>query len=197
MQLNFSRNALFHTNTKVCLIYFGQDCRSEKNVSNLIEFSKMNTLTLDQNELYYLSSGFQKEDGVEALVNIWHNGKIIADEFLEKRILSSEKKFHDPLTRIKVPSIQEPINTLNKEKKDEVVYANSYIVSKLLSLSAKCGKPADFQKALTYPLYSFPLGMAFPDGCKRETSKNKLLEQIIPENPEKREEIDIAKNVYT
>ena len=27
MKLNFSRNALFHTNTEVCLIYFGQDCR--------------------------------------------------------------------------------------------------------------------------------------------------------------------------
>ena len=26
MKLNFSRSALFHTNTKVCLIYFGQDC---------------------------------------------------------------------------------------------------------------------------------------------------------------------------
>ena len=26
LKLNFSRSALFHTNTKVCLIYFGQDC---------------------------------------------------------------------------------------------------------------------------------------------------------------------------
>ena len=26
MKLNFSRSALFHTSTKVCLIYFGQDC---------------------------------------------------------------------------------------------------------------------------------------------------------------------------
>ena len=28
LKLNFSRSALFHTNTKVCLIYSGQDCSS-------------------------------------------------------------------------------------------------------------------------------------------------------------------------
>ena len=26
LKLNFSRSLLFHTNSKVCLIYFGQDC---------------------------------------------------------------------------------------------------------------------------------------------------------------------------
>ena len=113
---------------------------------------------------------------------------------MEKRTLSSEKKFHEPSPRIKVPSFQEPVITVNKEKKDEVVYANRYIFSKLLSLSAKCGKPVDVQKGLTYPLYPFPLVMAFPDGCKRETSKSKLLEEIIPEIPEQRGGIDIAKN---
>ena len=29
MKLNFSHSALFHTNVKVCLIYFGQDCSNE------------------------------------------------------------------------------------------------------------------------------------------------------------------------
>ena len=26
LKLNFSRSVLFHTNIKICLIYFGQDC---------------------------------------------------------------------------------------------------------------------------------------------------------------------------
>ena len=32
MKLNFSRSALFNTNTKVCLIYFGQDCGTNRDV---------------------------------------------------------------------------------------------------------------------------------------------------------------------
>lgn len=80
------------------------------------------------------------------------------------------------------------------KKKDELVYANRYILSKLPSTSGKCGKPVDFQKALTYPLYPFPLGMTFSDGCKQETSKSKFLEEIIPEISEKRGEINIAKS---
>ena len=73
-----------------------------------------------------------------------------------------------------------------------MVYANRYFVSKPLSLFAKYGKQVDFQKALTYHLYPFLLGMTFPDGCKRETLKSKLLEEVIPEIPEKRGDIDIA-----
>ena len=32
LKLNFSHSALFHTNTKVCLIYFGQDYNIQKAV---------------------------------------------------------------------------------------------------------------------------------------------------------------------
>ena len=32
-KLNFSRKALFHTNTKVCLIYSGQDCSVGKSLN--------------------------------------------------------------------------------------------------------------------------------------------------------------------
>ena len=40
LQLNFSRDALFHTNTKVCLMFFGQDCRNK--FENLPEIIKEN-----------------------------------------------------------------------------------------------------------------------------------------------------------
>jgi len=52
-------------------------------------------------------------------------------------------------------------------------------------LSAKFEKPIDFQHALSYPLYPYPLRMAFPDGSKRETSKSKLLHEILPDVPDK------------
>ena len=74
-----------------------------------------------------------------------------------------------------------------------MVYANRDSISKLLSLSAKFEKPVDFKKASTHPLYPFPLSMAFPDGSKRETQKSKLLQEILPDIPERTGEINIAK----
>ena len=107
----------------------------------------MNILThivyLDQNELYNRSSGMPKEHGVEALIDMQNNGKIIAGKFLEKRILTSEIKFHEPLPRVEVPSF-----AIKKEKKDKLVYANRDIISKLLSLSAKFEKPVDFPEGI-------------------------------------------------
>ena len=82
--------------------------RSEKNVTNVIsvlenEYLNPFSATLDPNELYNLSSGMKKEDGVEPLLNVWENGKVLADEFFSKRISSSEIKFHEPLQRVEVP----------------------------------------------------------------------------------------------
>ena len=51
-------------------------------MSNLIDvlenkYLKSFNITLHHNELYSLSLGIQKKDGVETLVNIWQNDKII------------------------------------------------------------------------------------------------------------------------
>jgi hypothetical protein len=75
-----------------------------------------------------------------------------------------------------------------------VVHAVRDIISKLLSLSAKFGKPVDTQKVLGHPLYPLPLSLAFPDGSKRETSKSKLLEEILSDIPDRTGEINIAKD---
>ena len=52
IEIGFSCSALFHTSTKVCLIYFGQDClwkkyfasNSPQSPSNLICFSMLVTI---------------------------------------------------------------------------------------------------------------------------------------------------------
>ena len=54
------------------------------------------------------------------------------------------------------------------------------ISSVTLSLFTRFEKSIDFRFALTYPLYLFPLSMAFPDGLKRDPSKSKLLHEILP-----------------
>ena len=119
---------------------------------------------------------------MEELLEIQSNGKILADEFLEKRILTSDINFHEPLRKVKVASFQQPTITLKKNNKDKVVSANRNDISKLLSFSAKFHKKLiDFQKALTYSLHPSPLSMAFPDGSKRETQKSTLLQEILPQ----------------
>ena len=54
------------------------------------------------------------------------------------------------------------------------------ISSVVLSLFTRFEKSIDFRFALTYPLYLFPLSMAFPDGLKKDPSKSNLLHEILP-----------------
>ena len=164
--------------------------KSEKHISkviNVLEDEYLNPfgLDLDPTELYNLSSGVPKEDAVKELLEINQSGNAAANEFLSNQILTSEKKFHDPITRVKIPTFQEHYIKIKKGGSEKVIQANREVLSKLLSLSAKFGKPIDFKHAFAYPLYPYPLSMAFTDGTKRETSKSQLLHEIIPDIQDK------------
>ena len=164
--------------------------KSEKHVSkviNVLEDEYLNPfgLDLDPTELYNLSSGVPKEDGVKELLEINQSGNAAAKEFLANRILTSEKKFHDLITRVKIPTFQEHYVKIKKGGSEKVKQANQEVLSKLLSLSAKFEKPIDFKHAFAYPLYPYPLSMPFTDGTKRETSKNQLLHEIISDIQDK------------
>ena len=113
------------------------------------------SLNLDIGQLYNLSSGVPKESGVEELLLIEESGSIAATEFLEKRILTSEVNFNDPIRRVETPTFQETSVTLKKNGSEKIVYANRDIISRLLSLSTRFEKSLDFRYALTYPLYPF------------------------------------------
>ena len=105
------------------------------------------SLNLDIGQLYNLSSGVPKESGVEELLLIEESGSIAATELLEKRILTSEVNFHDPIRRVETPTFQETSVTLKKNGSEKIV--------RLLSLSTRFEKSLDFRYALTYPLYPF------------------------------------------
>ena len=122
--------------------------------------------------MYNLSSGIPKESGVEKLLLIEESGSIAAREFLEKRILTSEVNFHDPMRRVKTPTFQEMSVKLKKNGSEKIVYANGDIISRLLPLSIRFEKSIDFRYASAHPLYPFPVCMAFPDGSKRDSSKS-------------------------
>ena len=179
--------------------------RSERNVKkiiNVLENEYLNPFSpdLDVDQLYNLSSGVLKEDGVKELLMIEESGSVAAREFLEKRLLTSEVDFHDPIPRVKIPTFQETYVKISKHGSEKIVHANRDIISHLLSFSIKFEKPIDFRHALKYPLYPVPLSMAFPDGSKRDSSKSKLLHEIIKNVPDDKSltelGVDKAKSAY-
>ena len=121
------------------------------------------------------------QGNVEGLLNIRTKGKELADEFIEKRLVSKEKSFNDPIPRVKVPNFHQTQVKIPKANKQlKVVEANRNIIGHLLSLSTKSSQPINLEAALTYPLFPVPLSLANPDGTKRSTQKSKLLEIISP-----------------
>ena len=75
--------------------------RSEQCVQKVIdvlesEYLNPFSVNLDNDKLYNLSSGIPKVDRVEELLQIWQNGKSRAEEFLQQRIMTTEKPLHNP-----------------------------------------------------------------------------------------------------
>ena len=116
------------------------------------------------------------ERNVEELLNIWNNGKNLAENFLNERLVTKEKLFYAPIPRVKVPSFNLNKVKVVTNKEVKVIEANRNILGRLLSLSTKHNRVIGLESVLTYPLYPVPLSLANPDGTKRSTQKSKLLE---------------------
>ena len=158
--------------------------KSEQNeVTQVLENEYLNPfgILLDPDLLFNLSYGCSKEENTDDLLNIWNEGKSIAEKFAAQRIFSDEKPFHDPISRNKIPTFQSPKIKVSSCKGTKVIDANRNIIGKLLAISAKFQKPIDFANVLKYPLFAVPLNLAYPDGSRRETSKSKLLDVIAPD----------------
>jgi len=158
--------------------------KSEKIVSDIINVMENEYLNpfsplLEEDKLYNLSSGCCKEEGVDELLNIYEAGKVMANEFLTNRILSSREKFHEPIRKKKIPTFFTPKIKVSTAKSESVIEANRNIIGKLLSIGAKTEQLIDFQKALNFSLYTVPLCLAYPDGTRRASPKSKLLEVIL------------------
>ena len=175
--------------------------KSEENVLSVIkvlenEYLNPFSVLVEGDEVYNLSSGKAFQGDTESLLNTWNHGDELAKQFLEERLYSNNKSFHDKLKRNKPTLFSNTINTVkSKDKaKTQVVDANRNIMGWLLSLSTKYEKLIDFSIALSYPLYTVPLSLAFPDGTKRQTQKSKLLQILQFENSgtEKRSDIIIV-----
>ena len=132
---------------------------------------------IDASQLYNLSSGMPVETVLgDSILKVWSNGKTLYEEFVAKRIRSTEMKVHDPIKRQELTLFKNAGKTVTVKAKNkrEIIEANQNVLGKLLAHSAKT---IDFERALTNPLYPVPL--AFPDGTRRTTAKSKFMEVIL------------------
>ena len=79
--------------------------KEEKKIKDVIDILQNEYLNpfvipdLDPNELFNLSSGVPLQSGAEELLNIWNQGKELAEEFWSDRLLSTKIPFQDPVNK--------------------------------------------------------------------------------------------------
>ena len=137
---------------------------------------------LEKGSLYNLSSGIPLESTLtDEILRVKEIGEQSYSDFVDKRIKSTSKKIHDPITRMKCTLFQSAGKkvVVKHSKKEKVIEINRNIIGQLLAFSAKSEKSIDFQKALAYPLSPVPLCYAHPDGSWRTTAKSQLMEVVL------------------
>ena len=115
---------------------------------------------IDASQLYNLSSGMPVETVLgDSILKVWSNGKTLYEEFVAKRIRSTEMKVLNPIKRQEFTLFKNAGKTVTvkAKNKQEIIEANRSVLEKLLAHSAKSGKTIDFERALTYPSFIFSL----------------------------------------
>ena len=137
---------------------------------------------LEKGSLYNLSSGIPLESTLtDEILRVKEIGEQCYSDFVDKRIKSTSKKIHDPITRMKCTLFQSAGKkvVVKRSKKEKVIEINRSVLGQLLAFSAKSEKCIDFQKALAYPLRPVPLCYAHPDGSRRTTGKSQLMKVVL------------------
>ena len=98
-----------------------------------------------------VSSGVPVGDFAHDILNIENTGKELARSFVNTRLISGSKLFHDPIKRNKIPSFVSIPVKITQGSKVKVVEANRNVLGKLLSLSTKHEKPIDLVSTLSFP----------------------------------------------
>ena len=117
--------------------------KSEKWTSKLVQTITQEFLnpfddSLDQAKLYNLSSGIPVDtQKSEQMLKIKEDGSMMYEEFVERRLLSEDLDFHDPLSRNKLELFKSCGKTVNLKKEGKLMSAevNRNVIGTLLALS--------------------------------------------------------------
>ena len=105
------------------------------------------------------------------VVTLEEDGKRMANEFLEKRVLTNEINFFDRISKNINKNLIVRKRAPFHQKIATAVEVNRNILGKLLSYSMKTENKIDFKEALKYPLSPVPLSLCHVVGTKRSYKK--------------------------
>ena len=146
------------------------------------DFNNPFSKDLSPDKLYHLSSGIPVDDDQsDGILEVSEIGKKAYLKFVNERLFSDEKLFHDTLQRLKIKLFKQCSKkvTVKVDNKVKTLEVNRNIISTLLAVSAKKQQVKDFESALKFPLSPVPLNIANADGSRRITLKSKLTEIIM------------------
>ena len=140
-------------------------------------------LEVNRDELVNISSGVPLSINLaNDLLSIPNKGIKQYEQFTKERLVDSPvTKFHQPIPRNNIKGFKQNNvrHSISKDKIIKSIEVNRDILSKMLSISVKSGKPIDFEKALQHPLSPVPLTLCHADGNMRKTKKSDLMEIIL------------------
>ena len=117
-----------------------------------------------------LSSGSENSIS-DKVLTLEENGKRMANEFLEKRVLTNEINFFDTISKNFDKNLIVRKRAPFHQKNLTTVEVNRNILGKLLSYSMNTENKIDFKEALKYPLSPVPLSLCHADGTKKSCKK--------------------------
>ena len=131
---------------------------------------------VSREKLVNISSGVTLEDDiVESILNVVDVGKSRLKDFRQKGLISKAISFHARIKKSHYKSfchVMRKIGIVKKIGSAKVEEANGNILGIINSYRLRTGKPLDFKKPLTYPLFPVDLGISNRVGSRRHTANS-------------------------
>ena len=124
-----------------------------------------------KSDVEHNSSSGSENSISDKVLTLEENGKRMANEFLEKRVLTNEINFFDTISKNFDKNLIVRKRAPFHQKNLTTVEVNRNILGKLLSYSMKTENKIDFKEALKYPLSPVPLSLCHADGTKKSCKK--------------------------
>ena len=136
---------------------------------------------LQKDKLYHLVSASSVDESIAiSLLSTTENGENMKNDFEKRLFGDSESDFFSPIKKFKVHHYQTGSKvTVRKGKQEKQIASHRGILGRLLTVTHKMKAAVNLEKAITYPLSSFPPSLTFPDGSPRKSVKSKLFDAAL------------------
>ena len=113
------------------------------------------------------------------LLNAQTTGLNYMDEFVDERLIKTDKGFFDTLSKLQLKTfadLRKPFKGTTKDNKTYSIKADRDLFSRLVVIARR--REVGLENIFTYELASVPLSLARLDGSFNKTAKSKLLQEL-------------------